>query len=803
VQLLNWITGKTSSVGRLVIMAALAGVLAAALMLPVVAATGILVRNAADKFTTLAVNASSLPQRSAIYDSAGRLITYVTGVDLGKGMTYTGINRQPVTYGQISPNMLTAIVAIEDDRFWQHGALDFKGTLRALVNDLEHKPVQGGSTLEQQYVKNVQILQALDDPAAQQAAAANTLNRKIDQLRMAVQISHTMSKQDIIAGYLNDAYYGSGAWGVEAAAETYFHTNAAKLTLLQAATLAGIVENPSAYDPQTNPVDSTTRRNTVLARIMETNPAALKPSDEARLLKEKLVLHPGAAESGCTATRVGINGFFCDYVIHSLLLDRQLGATTEARAKLLATGGLRVYTTLSPRDEAAATSAVNYVMPAHDKTVNPAGNADTEVLIQPGTGKVLAIAEDRPYGTGPGQTEIDYAVNSQYGGSAGVQTGSSSKLFTLITALKQGIPFGMQATVPGTATVGTYYNCKGQPTGYYQGQTGVFNVTNAEGPGSITTDSLYTGTTQSINVFYADLEKRVGLCNTVHTAVDLGVTRVDGRSLLAADGSNQQPADSYPAFTLGVVDVSPMSMAAAYAVPASGGIYCRPVAISMIINSENDRLPVPTAGCHRVITRGIAEAVDYILQGVLTSGTAAGLELSGYQAAGKTGTSNVESGNGTPYAAFGGYTTALAGYVSVFNPVSPTKYTMAGTNAGYRTEYGGVSYPTEMFGAMAPGQTWHMTFDHANLSGSANFPTADIPGELWSKGDGTNPTPPQPKKKNGHGKGNGGGTGGTGGGGTGGTGGTGGGGTGGTGGPVSGGGGTGGGTGGTPLPPHP
>src|SRR5262249_10597150 len=157
--------------------------------------------------------------------------------------------------------------AIEDNRFWDHGALDVKGTLRALVNDLEHKPIQGGSTLEQQYVKNVLILQALDDPAAQAAAAADNVSRKIDQLRMAVQVAHIMSKQEILAGYLNDSYYGSGAWGVEAAAETYFNTTAAKLNMVQAATLAGIVENPSKYDPLTNPDAAVERRNTVLARI--------------------------------------------------------------------------------------------------------------------------------------------------------------------------------------------------------------------------------------------------------------------------------------------------------------------------------------------------------------------------------------------------------------------------------------------------------------------------------------------------------------------------------------------------------
>src|SRR5450756_325150 len=609
-------------------MSALGGVLAAALVLPLVAATGILVRNTADKFTTLSVNASSLPERSAIYDREGNLITYVYGVDLGPGMIYNlGVDRTPVGYSQISPNMTNAIVAIEDDRFWTHGALDVKGTVRALVNDLEHKPVQGGSTLEQQYVKNVFILESMDNPAAQKAAIAQNLSRKLDQLRMAVQIAHSMSKAQILAGYLNDAYYGSGAYGIEAAAETYFSTTAAKLTLLQSATLAGLVENPSKYDPLVNPAMSTARRNIVLARLAVTDPAALTPAAAAALEKDKIVLHPGAVQSGCNANTAGQDALFCDYVIHTILLDSKFGATTDDRAKPLATGGLRIYTTLAPQDESAATHAVSYVLPSNSGTYHPSHNADTEVLMEPGNGRVTAIAENRAYGPGKGQTEVDYAVNSAYGGADGVQTGSSSKLFTLLTPLKQGVPFGFQLTVPGSEDVGGFYNCAGQPVGTdpATGQVGVFPVVNSEGPGT-GTYTLYTGTTQSINVFYAHLESQVGLCHVVHTAVDLGMTRADGKSLLAWDGKNQPPADDLPTFTLGAVNVSPMSMAAAYATVASGGIYCKPVVLTKVIDADGKSLPVPKAGCHRAISSDVAEAADYILQGVLTgSGTASGL----------------------------------------------------------------------------------------------------------------------------------------------------------------------------------
>ena len=705
---------RTSVLGRLVVFAAVGGVLAAAIVVPIVAATGVLVRNEADKFTEVSLNAQGLPQRSEILDRNGHLLAYVYGVDVpyynsadsASALQYFGWDRQPVGYGQISQNMVNAVVAIEDDRYWDHGAIDLRGTIRAAVNDFQHKPVQGGSTIAQQYVKNVLLLEAekADNSQAVQAAAAETLSRKLNELRMAVAAEHQQSKQDILAGYLNDAYFGNFAYGIEVAAETYFGTTAANLSVTQAAMLAGIVENPSAYDPVRHPALALTRRNTVLARMAQTDSgltAAQAAADEAK----PLGLNFAIPESGCESSSVGSAGFFCQYVEEVFLHDAVYGTTPVDRARLLATGGLKIYTTLNEQDQQAANNAVSYVEPGDNGFWNPGRNADTEAVIQPGTGQVMALAEDRPYGTGRGQTEIDYAVNTAYGGSAGVQTGSSSKLFTLIAALKQGIPFGFQLHVPGSTTVTGYTNCQGGPAGYYQGQPGAFNVTNAEGPGSASTQSLYTGTTQSVNVFYAELEKKVGLCNVVHTAAAMGMTRADGTSLLSRDGG-QDAADNIPSFTLGSVNVSPLSMSAAYATVADRGMYCSPIAIGKIVAGNGGGLSVPSANCHRVLSSGVADAVNYILQGVLTSGTAANIGgLFGREAAGKTGTSNVEGGGGTPYAAFAGYTPNLVGYVSVFNPVSPTGDTMTGLTACYRLEGGGQECPAEMFGANAPGST--------------------------------------------------------------------------------------------------
>ncbi len=622
---------RTSVLGRLVAFAIAGGVLAAAMVIPVVAATGVLVRNQADKFTTLSVKTTGLPQRSEILDRNGHFLAYVYGVDVpyynsannASALHYFGWDREPVSYSQIAPNMVNAVVAIEDSRYWEHGAIDLRGTVRAAMNDLQHKPVQGGSTIAQQYVKNVLLLEAekADNSQALKAANAETLSRKLNELRMAVAAEHQQSKQDIVAGYLNNAYFGNFAYGIEAAAETYFNTSAAKLSVPQAATLAGIVENPHAYDPIQHPGLALKRRNTVLARMAQTDnglTAAAAAADEAK----PLGLNFSIPESGCQSSSVGSAGYFCQYVEEVFLHNPAYGKTPMDRAKLLATGGLKIYTTLNPQDQQAANNAVNYVEPAHSNYWNPGRNADTEAVVQPGTGQIMAIAQNRPYGTNHGETEINYAVNTRYGGSSGVQTGSSSKLFTLITALKQDIPFGFTMHVPGSTTVTGYTNCKGGPAGYYQGQAGAFNVTNAEGPQADSNQSLYTGTTQSVNVFYAMLEQKVGLCNVVHTAADMGLTRADGTSLFSRDGG-EDSADNIPSFTLGSVNVSPLSMAAAYATVAARGMYCAPIAIGKILDNTGKSMPVPSASCHRAFPSAVADAVNYILQGVLTSGTAA------------------------------------------------------------------------------------------------------------------------------------------------------------------------------------
>jgi len=691
------------SIGGIAALSVVAGLLVSGMALTVTGMAGIATRDAVATFDNLPVpDVSQVPSRSEILDSRGRLIAYYYP---------NHIYRVPVSYGQIAPSMREAIVAIEDSRFYQHGAIDVHGTMRAIVTDLTEGQVQGGSTLAQQYVKNALLLTAADR-AEQQAAAADDLGRKIRELRIAANVEHDLTPDQLLAAYLNVAYFANEAYGIEVAAERYFGRTAATLTLAQSAMLAGMVQNPAEFNPVTDPVAATQRRNVVLARMAQLGYISKAAAARARLAPPGARLRPQSLAEGCPSAAPASAAWFCDYVIAEL---RTNAAYSVAWHKLNTTGGLKIYTTLNPQDQTAAQNAVNFMLPPPPSAYNPGQNAAAEVLIQPGTGAVEAIAVDRPYGAGSGQDSIDYAVDTPQDGGLGVQTGSSSKLFTLITALKRSMPFGFSLAASSPAVVRPYYNCSRRPTGS-------FPVANAEGAGH-GTYSLYTGTTKSINVFYAKLEQRVGLCNVVRTAVSMGDHRADGGSLLTAAGKPgtpgyQPPADDVPSFTLGSVDVSPMTMAAAYASVAAGGIYCRPVAIARITAAGAGaaaarQLPVATAGCHRVFSAAVAAAATYILRGVLTSGTAKGDSVTrkgtAVPQAGKTGTAN-----SFDFAAFGGYTPKLAGFVSEFNPAGPVSHPMVGKASCYRASGGGKDCPGSVLGANA-GQIWQLTFESADL----------------------------------------------------------------------------------------
>ena len=565
-------------------VAAVLGVVVAGIAIPFAGVIGISARNVSRGMDNLpaSLETGPLPQRTRIVDANGKLIT-----------TLYDENRVSEPLSKISRVMLQAIVSIEDYRFYQHGAIDLKGTLRALLtNSANGGVVQGGSSITQQLVKQTLLEQAKTD-AERRAAIADNYARKFKELRYAVALEKTHSKDWILDRYLNIAYFGDGAFGVEAAAKHYFNVDASQLTLTQAALLAGLVKNPTGYDPTNHPEAGLARRNVVIERMAQLH--VITPADAAAATKTPLNLNVQRSKNGCAAATAA---FFCDYVVRRLMADPSLGATTEERHDLLYAGGLTIRTSLNSDYQKAADAAVA----AHVHPTDQALGAIAE--IQPGTGNVLALAQSRPMGTSKkkGQTFLNYTVPQEYGDSAGFQAGSTFKAFVLATAIKDGIALNTTLMAKPTMTFQNrdYANCPGSPP-----FTGTWTVHNSTTSGA---KNLYTGTQQSVNTFYAQLEQKTGVCDPYNLAIAMGVN-------LTNPG-----LERFPTFTLGVDDVSPLEMAGAYATFAARGLHCDPRPVTEIQDSQGKVVKDFAPDCQQVLENGVADAVNDVLRGVQEPG---------------------------------------------------------------------------------------------------------------------------------------------------------------------------------------
>jgi membrane peptidoglycan carboxypeptidase len=337
------------------VVAVVMGVVVAGLAIPFAGLFGLAAKSASQTVEDLPANLKTTPlaQQTRIVDGAGNTVA-----------TLYDQNRINVPLSQMSRKMVKAVVAIEDYRFYQHGALDLKGTLRALItNQANNGTVQGGSSITQQMVKLTLLSQA-KTAKQRKAATADTYARKLTELRYAIAFEQNYSKDWILERYLNIAYFGDGAYGVQAAARHYFGTNAKDLTLLQGATLAGLVKNPTGYDPLNNPDRSIQRRNVVLDRMAQLRVIRQHTAD--KLKKMPLGLHPVATPNGCVNSTAP---FYCDYVVNYLEQDPALGKTVAARKKLLYTGGLTIHTSIDLRDQRAADNAVSHHVFPKDQAI--------------------------------------------------------------------------------------------------------------------------------------------------------------------------------------------------------------------------------------------------------------------------------------------------------------------------------------------------------------------------------------------------------------------------------------------------
>ncbi|WP_344959539.1 penicillin-binding protein [Actinomadura miaoliensis] len=670
-------------------LGALAGVLVALMLLPTACGAGLGARDAARWFQEEPddLDVSDVPQRSRILAADGSLIA-----------TFFYQNRVDVRLDQIAPIARRAVLAIEDSRFYEHGALDSQGTLRALASNLSSGEVtQGGSGITQQYVKNLLITQA-DTAEEQRAAQEISAARKIRELRYAVALEKRFSKDEILRRYLNIAYFGDGAYGIEAASRHYFGKPAVRLDLAEAALLAGVIRYPHAYDPIRHPKAARERRDVVLRRMAELNWIDRAAAEAAA--REPLGLRVKRTRGGCVVSKAP---FFCDYVQREILTNPVFGRTAKARERLLKRGGLTIRTTLDPQTQRAAQRAVDRHVPPK----NSARKAAAEALVEPGTGEIKGMAVDRKLGSDRerGKTWINFAADASHGSSIGMQAGSTFKVFTLAAALDEDMPFGTRLMAPRYYTPTGYRDCKGRRVGDTKP---LRNAADGEGGREF---SLVTGTHHSVNTFFLALQRRVGLCDTVKMAEKLGMRQANGK-----------PLEQYPSFTLGFNPVSPVRLAAAYAAFGARGRYCRPIAIKKITDGQGRELRVPRAHCEQVLDEGVADAVNHVLRGVLTKGTARGQGI-GRPAAGKTGTVDNFSA-----AWFAGYTPDLAAAVWVGDPRGGYKHPMTNLCMDGRC-YGAV------YGATLPAPIWRDTMAGA-LAGRPATPFERPPAHYFSRGSG-------------------------------------------------------------------
>ncbi|MGZ6745314.1 MAG: penicillin-binding protein [Nocardioides sp.] len=611
-----------SHVGVMLAVAAVMGVVVAGLAIPFAGLAGIGARNLATTMDSLPaeLKTEALAQKTRIVDAHGDVIASLYDE-----------NRINVPLDQISRTMVKAIVAIEDYRFYQHGALDLKGTLRALVTNQASggAVTQGGSSITQQMVKLTLLSQA-KTKQEKKDATADTYARKIRELRYAIAFEQHYSKDWILERYLNIAYFGDGAYGIQAAARHYFGVNAKDLDLRQSAVLAGLVKNPTGYDPTNSPDRAIERRNVVLDRMAELN--VISHERATKVKKKGLGLHVVASKNGCVFSRAP---FFCDYVINTLLKDPSLGRTPEERKRLLYSGGLTIRTTIDLRDQDAADASVRSHVYPTDQAIGALA------MVEPRTGDVKAIAQSRPMGRNraAGETYLNYVVPHKYGDANGFQAGSTFKAFVLATAINDGIPLSTSFESPPEKVMpySAYADCDGNPL-----VGGVWDVHNSTDSGLM---NMYTGTQLSVNTFYAQLEAKTGVCKPYELAKQLGIH--------LTDPTNQM----VPSFTLGVVDVDPLTMAAAYATWAGRGLYCKPRPITSIEDSGGNTLKSYSSECKQVVPSTVADAVNDILRGVQEGtgfGASQGLQLDKPSAA-KTGTTNDNKA-----VWFIGYTPALA-----------------------------------------------------------------------------------------------------------------------------------------------
>lgn len=534
-------------------------------------------------------------------------------------------NRVVVGSDEISQYMKDAVVAVEDRRFFQHHGIDVRGLLGAFVTNIARDTVSGGSSITQQYVKNALVERgrvAGDDRLIDQATE-RTISRKVNEARFAIAIEKTMTKDQILTGYLNLVPFGPSVYGVEAASQHYFSKSSKDLNIVESALLAGITQNPARWDPEAHPDDAQKRRDDVLAKMYRDGYINREELDVALATPVASLLHiSNPPANGCQAA--GISAYFCEYVVKDVLHDENLGKTTDERVAKLYRGGLRIHTTLSTSAQKAAhDTLIGSVPPTDGSRVQTALSN-----IEPTTGKILAMAQNTNYGqptdTDPTATKVNLNASQEMGGGSGFQTGSTFKVFTLIDWIKKGhgtgeYVYGGRGTInAGSWTISCDPGARSNWT---------FQNDNDMNWGSV---SVAYATKMSINGAYARMAQQLDICDISQVADDMGAETGDGSAW-----------DHYPPMILGSNTLTPLSMAEATATLANKGTHCEPLSYTKIEDQNGAEILTRESSCERVLDENVAAQVTEVLKSVVVNGgSGTKAYVPGITVAGKTGTTD-------------------------------------------------------------------------------------------------------------------------------------------------------------------
>lgn len=512
----------------------------------------------------------SIPQdaeSSQVLDASGNVVQILHGEE----------NRESVPLSAMSDQLIDAVLAIEDHRYWDHPGIDLQATIRAAKVNFDAGGIsQGGSTITQQYVKNALLY------------SDQTLDRKIEEAVLAFRLEQQYSKEEILELYLNSVYFGAGAYGVQAASQTYFGKDASDISLSEAAMLAAVIKAPTHYNPYLQPEAGLDRRDLVLTRMVEVG--WLNKADGLEARSNDIVLQDRAPERAYPAP------YFLEEVKRFILGDERFGETRQDRAELLLTGGLRISTTLDPGLQQAAEIAVERILQ------DPENDPDAAVVvIDPATGWVRALVGGRDFFGDSDIAKFNLATVGKR------PTGSSFKPFVLAAAIEEGIPLDREYSAPPLLELDV--------------GTEIWEVENYNGSdGGIVT--MVDATVWSYNTAYAQIVQDVGSADAVSMAARLGV---------------KAPLLAVPSAVLGTNDVSPLDMTSAYATFAARGIYREPVFVTRVEARDGSILYRWEDEPERVIDERVADQVTDVLRQVVGRGTGANARI-GRPVAGKTGT---------------------------------------------------------------------------------------------------------------------------------------------------------------------